>query len=158
MHQDLRVPPPRRKFTMMSSTCACRIEGAWKYSPAAAVPVSTKMPGANDCADAQRRQRPRAQRLLQCVPGASDSEISLSMDLQQKSWLSEVRTTSLDGGSLAVVVTRGRILLKRSSALGADRRAPSLRGFRGCGSSLLSYRFAWPRANFLTFGFFDPRG
>ena len=44
VHQHCRMPPPRRKFTMMSRTCAWRIDGALKYSPAAAVPVSTKMP------------------------------------------------------------------------------------------------------------------
>src|SRR5216684_2290209 len=38
------VLPPRRKLTMMSRTWAWRMEGAWKYSPAAAVPVSTKIP------------------------------------------------------------------------------------------------------------------
>src|SRR5437660_11995089 len=35
-------------------------------------------------------------------PGASDSDISLSIDLQQKICLSDVRTTSFDGGSLVV--------------------------------------------------------
>src|SRR5262249_61436643 len=35
-------------------------------------------------------------------PGDSDSEISLSIDLQQKTCLSEVRTTWFDGGSLVV--------------------------------------------------------
>src|SRR5579859_3335431 len=42
-------------------------------------------------------------------PGDSASEISLSMDLQQKSWLSEVRTTSpvFAGGSLAAGCAKG---------------------------------------------------
>ncbi len=47
--------------------------------------------GADDRADAERGQRPRAQRFLQALAGVSDSEISLSIDLQQNSWLSEVR-------------------------------------------------------------------
>ena len=50
---------------------------------------------ADDGADAERGQRPGAQRFAAAgVPGSSDSEISLSIDLQQKSWLSEVRMTS----------------------------------------------------------------
>ena len=47
---------------------------------------------ANDGADAQRRKRPRSQRLLKTMPGSSASAISLSMDLQQRSWWSDVRT------------------------------------------------------------------
>lgn len=41
---------------------------------------------------------------------------------------------------------------------------PTLRGSRKVGTQLpmtncrRCYRFAWPRAIFLTFGFFDPRG
>src|SRR6266568_1063995 len=88
------VPPPRRKFTIISSTCACRIDGAWKYSPAAAVPVSTKMP------DPMMAPMPSAVSdhgpsvFCRRWPGDSDSKISLSMDLQQKTCLSEVRITS----------------------------------------------------------------
>src|ERR1044071_9948482 len=103
----LEVLPPRRKLTTISSTCACRIDGAWKYSPAAAVPVSTKMP------EPMTAPMPRAVSdqgpsvFCRRWPGASDSEISLSIDLQQKSWLSEGRTTSLDGGSPVVGCDKG---------------------------------------------------
>jgi len=38
------VLPVRSKFTITSSACACRMDGAWKYSPAAAVPVRMKIP------------------------------------------------------------------------------------------------------------------
>src|SRR5581483_12450805 len=96
------VPPPRRKFTIMSSTCACRMEGAWKYSPAAAVPVRTKMPDPiiAPIPSAVSDHGPRV--FCRRWPGDSASEISLSIDLQQNSWLSEVRTTCLDGGSVVV--------------------------------------------------------
>src|ERR1700733_8581923 len=97
------VPPPRKKFTMMSSTCACRIEGAWKYSPAAAVPVSTKMPEPiiAPMPSAVSDHGPKV--FCRRCPGASDSEISLSIDLQQKTWCSEVRITSEEGFAGSVV-------------------------------------------------------
>src|SRR2546421_8700196 len=67
------------------------MDGAWKYSPAAAVPVSTKMPEpiTAPMPSALRDQGPRV--FWSRCPGTSDSVISLSMDLQQKSCLSEVR-------------------------------------------------------------------
>src|ERR1700686_2524101 len=88
------VPPPRKKFTMMSSTCACRIDGAWKYSPAAAVPVSTKMPEPMMAPMPSAVSDHGPSVFCRRWPGDSDSEISLSIDLQQRSWLSEVRMTS----------------------------------------------------------------
>ena len=77
--------PVRRKFTIRSSTCACRIEGASKCSPAAAVPVSTKMPEPMmaPMPSAVSDHGPKC--LFEPMPGASDSAISLSMDLQQRS-------------------------------------------------------------------------
>ncbi len=81
------VLPVRRKFTIRSRACACRIEGAWKYSPAAAVPVRTKIP------EPMMAPMPRAvsdhgpRVLLRRCSGFSDSVISLSIDLQQSSWL-----------------------------------------------------------------------
>ena len=39
--------------------------------------------------------------------GSSESEISLSIDLQQKSWLSEVRMVLLEGGSEVVGSGKG---------------------------------------------------
>src|SRR5258708_6762714 len=91
------VLPVRRKFTIRSSACACRIEGAWKYSPAAAVPVRTKIPEPMiaPIPSAVSDHGPRV--LLSLVSGCSESEISLSIDLQQKAWLFEVRTTASTG-------------------------------------------------------------
>ena len=54
--------------------------------------------GADDRADAQRGQRPGPKGFLQPLPGASDSAISLSIDLQQRSWFSEVRTVAVGSG------------------------------------------------------------
>src|SRR5690242_10182650 len=92
-------------------------------------------------------------------PGASDSEISLSIDLQQKICLSEVRTTSFGGGSLVVGCDKRFVSPERRNE---HKRSgwPTLCDFRRVGipNAACSYRFAWPRANFLTFGFFDPRG
>src|SRR4029077_7120956 len=89
--------PGRRKFTIRSSACACRMEGAWKYSPAAAVPVRTKIPEPMiaPMPSAVSDHGPRV--LLSRVSGCSESEISLSMDLQQKAWLLDVRTTPSTG-------------------------------------------------------------
>src|SRR5947199_3513047 len=130
------VPPPRRKLTMMSSTCACRIDGAWKYSPAAAVPVRTKMP------EPMMAPMPRAVSdhgpsvFFSFRSGSSASEISLSIDLQQKSWFSEVRTTSLDGGSVVVGCDKESDSPGRSS-LGAEEGAPPHAFFVGWGFSVM---------------------
>src|SRR5579871_785422 len=48
-------------------------------------------------------------------PGDSASAISLSMDLQQSSWLSEVRMTSLEGGSVVIGSDKGWSLLDGST-------------------------------------------
>src|ERR1700734_1574160 len=94
----MRTPegvPVRTRFTTISRTCACQMEEALKYSPAAAVPVSTKMPEpiTAPMPRAVNDQGPRV--FCSRWPGASDSEISLSIDLQQKSWLSLVRTVEV---------------------------------------------------------------
>ena len=83
------VLPVRRKFTIRSRTCACRMEGALKYSPAAAVPVSTKMPEPMmaPIPSAVSDHGPRV--LLSRCAGSSASKMSLSMDLQQRSWLAD---------------------------------------------------------------------
>ena len=81
------VLPVRKKFTSRSSTCACRIEGASKCSPAAAVPVRTKIPDPiiAPIPSAIMDHGPRA--LRSRCSGCSASASSLSMDLQQRSWL-----------------------------------------------------------------------
>src|SRR5258707_15221257 len=118
------------------------MEGAWKYSPAAAVPVSTKMPEPMiaPMPSAVRDQGPRV--FCRRCPGASDSEISLSIDLQQKSWLSEVRTVaagSVDAGS---VDDGDKTWLSPQSDSGMSARPmPSVRMLRPS-------RFDWPRTNF----------
>src|ERR1041385_6713704 len=90
-------------------------------------------------------------------PGASDSEISLSIDLQQKSWLSEVRTVLLAGGSEVAGCDKGAY----SPGLGISRWHLAFGPLRvsvvlHASSEMLSaecqvplfYRFAWPRAIF----------
>src|SRR5580692_3448190 len=160
------VLPVRTKLMITSSACACRRDGAWKYSPAAAVPVSIKMP------EPMMAPMPRAvsdqgpRDLLSRCSGFSESEISLSMDLQQRSWLSEVRTDdrmvaagSGDGCDKRLwspgVSFRLSAISSQLKTCVASRRS-------GRGRPLLhefccAYRFAWPRASFLTLGFFDPR-
>src|SRR5208282_1999277 len=92
------VLPVRSRLMITSSACACRMDGAWKYSPAAAVPVRMKIPEPMiaPMPSAVSDQGP----VVFCsrCPGASESEISLSIDLQQKSWLSEVRTVPVGSG------------------------------------------------------------
>jgi hypothetical protein len=58
------------------------------------------------------------------------------MDLQQKSWFSEVRTTSLDGGSVVVGCDKELDSPGRSS-LGAEERAPPYAFFVGWGFSVM---------------------
>src|SRR3984957_7229448 len=102
------VLPVRSRLKITSRACACQMEDAWKYSPAAAVPVSTKMPEPimAPIPNAVSDHGPRV--FCRRCPGISDSEISLSMDLQQNTWWSDVRTVaagSVDGSDKAVVVS-----------------------------------------------------
>src|SRR5208283_343032 len=92
------VLPVRNRLMITSSAWACRMDGAWKYSPAAAVPVRMKIPEPimAPIPSAVSDHGPRV--FCRRCPGASESEISLSIDLQQKSWLSDVRTVA--GGSV----------------------------------------------------------
>ena len=144
------VLPVRSKFTIRSSACACRIEGAWKYSPAAAVPVRTKIPDPMmaPMPSAVSDQGPSV--LLSLVSGCSESEISLSMDLQQNAWLLEVRMTAAAGSVDDCDKSRGLL----TAGVGHGRSAHA----RHCSRRRrTAYRFAWPRASFFTLRFFDPR-
>src|SRR3979411_2341083 len=91
--------PVSRKFTIRSRAWACRMEDAWKYSPAAAVPVRTKIPEPMIAPMPSAVSDHGPSVLLSLVSGCSESEISLSMDLQHNAWLLEVRMT-LAGGSV----------------------------------------------------------
>src|SRR6202522_1896585 len=157
------VLPVRTKLMITSSAWACRRDGAWKYSPAAAVPVSIKMPEPMmaPIPSAVSDQGPND--LLSRFSGFSESEISLSMDLQQKSWLSEVRMVaagSVDGSDkrlwspgLSSRLSAVSYQIKTCVASRRERASrPLPHEFCNC-----LYRFAWPRASFFTFGFFDPR-
>src|SRR5208283_2596702 len=144
------VLPVRRRFTITSSACACRIEGAWKYSPAAAVPVSTKIPEPIMAPMPSAVSDHGPSVLLSRCCGFSDSEISLSMDLQQNAWRFEVRITPAAGS----VDDGGKISLSPHNG----SRAWALAHARNCLQPRpTSYRFAWPRASFFTLRFFDPR-
>ena len=89
-----------------SNTWAWRMEGTAKFSPAAAVPVSTKMP------DPIMAPIPKAVRLqgpsvfFSLISGRSDSAISLSMDLQHSSWLPLLSGSVFLGCVVVVSATR----------------------------------------------------
>src|SRR6266496_59155 len=133
------------------------------FCPAIAVPITVKIP------EPITAPMPRAVRetgpsvFFSLRSGSSESEISLSIDLQQKSWLSDVRTTG--AGSVGGCDKRSWSPVK--PALRHERSAFSQLGFlllprtarqnAKCLLPSLPYRFAWPRASFLTLGFFDPR-
>src|SRR5438477_45583 len=97
------------------------MDGALKYSPAAAVPVSTKMPEPITAPIPSAVSDHGPSVFCRRWPGASDSEISLSMDLQQKSWLSEVRTTS--AGSVVGCDKRLESPQSQPSAIGPQHSA-----------------------------------
>ena len=148
------VWPVRRKFTIKSSACACRIEGAWKYSPAAAVPVSTNIPEPIIAPMPSAVSDHGPSVLLSRCSGWSASEISLSIDLQQKAWLFEVRMTaagSVDG------CDKSSLSPHMDSEAQADPPVPPSSLEASSQKLAAIYRFAWPRASFFTFGFFDPR-
>src|SRR5690242_9142866 len=88
------VLPVRSRFEIRSRTWACRMEGASKCSPAAAVPVRTNIPEPMmaPMPSAVSDHGPRV--FLSRCPGSSASEISLSMDLQHSNWWSEVRSVA----------------------------------------------------------------
>src|SRR5271155_4008770 len=85
------VLPVRTKLMITSRAWACRRDGAWKNSPAAAVPVRIKIPEPMMAPMPSAVSDQGPSDLLSRCSGCSESEISLSMDLQQRSWLSEVR-------------------------------------------------------------------
>src|SRR5579863_6323779 len=141
----IRTPevfPVRKRLTTISRTCACQIEDALKYSPAAAVPVRTKIPEpiTAPMPSAVSDQGPRV--FCRRWPGVSDSAISLSMDLQQKSWLSEVRMVARMGAGGSVVVGCDKRLWSpelscQLSAIGSQLQKPSsLRDESGRGRPL----------------------
>src|SRR5690348_1304506 len=106
--RTLEVLPCRTRPISRSMTCACRMEGTVKFSPAAAVPVRTKMP------EPMIAPMPRAVRLhgpsvfLSRCSGCSASAISLSMDFLASSWL----PWGAAGGCLAsFVVVSATVLL-----------------------------------------------
>lgn len=77
------------------------------------------------------------------------------MDLQQKSWLLEVRTVgagSVDGWDKLWLSPETPLI--SDAAYSRDSHFSQKMGEVG---HPLTYRFDWPRANFLTLRFFDPR-
>jgi len=99
-----------------------------------------------------RDQGPRV--FLRRLVGSSASAISLSMDLQQKSWLSEVRAGSVGRSVVIGGCAKGSLRLNHRGHEGAQSKS-----FRDFVPLLVHrpYRFAWPRAIFLTLRFCEPR-
>jgi hypothetical protein len=93
--------------------------------------------------------------LLSRCSGFSDSEINLSIDLQHKAWLLEVRMTpGVAVGSIGSMADCDKSRLSPNSKIGAWALVPCP---EYSATHEIAYRFAWPRINFFTFGFFDPR-
>src|SRR5258708_6364414 len=67
------------------------------FCPAMAVPITVKMPEPITAPMPRAVSEIGPSVFLSLRSGSSESEISLSMDLQQKSWFSEVRTVVSDG-------------------------------------------------------------
>src|SRR5437588_7402239 len=83
------------------------MEEVSNFCPAMAVPTTVKMPEPITAPMPSAVSETGPNVFFNLRSGSSASEISLSIDLQQKSWLLEVRTTSLDGGSLVVGCDKG---------------------------------------------------
>src|SRR6201987_2905877 len=92
------VVPVRRKLTTTSSTCACRIDGASTGPPAAAFPVRTKIPEPMIAPMPSAVSDHGPSVFFSLCPGSSASAISLSMALEQKTCVSEVRTVGSGAG------------------------------------------------------------
>src|SRR5690349_14005568 len=126
------------------------MEGAAKCSPAAAVPVNTKIPDPMmaPIPSAVKDHGPRV--LRRRFSGRSDSEISLSIDLQQRSWFDEPPGGPASTGGCVVVGG----CAKSASLFPGNRSGHRIYPCPGS----KSYRFAWPRASFFTLRFCEPRG
>src|SRR6266568_6744451 len=115
------------------------MDGASKCSPAAAVPVSTKIPEPM-IAPIPRAVRDHGPRVLRRrCSGRSASEISLSMDLQQRSWFvfaagSVVRSVVGDG-------PKGPQFSRRKSMSGRKRPLTQHLSLRLSAHQLLHFAF-----------------
>jgi hypothetical protein len=131
------------------------------FCPAIAVPITVKMP------EPITAPIPRAVRetgpsvFLSLRSGSSESEIRLSMDLQQKSWLSDVRIETRtvfsdgpDAGSGKRLMSP-EVLVDLDISKGTQPANAIVRLPATC--QVRFYRFAVPRASFFTFRFCDPR-
>src|SRR5438132_6207613 len=67
------------------------------FCPAMAVPITVKIPEPITAPIPRAVKETGPSVFFSLRSGSSESEISLSMDLQQKSWLSEVRTLAAGG-------------------------------------------------------------
>ncbi len=135
------------------------------FCPAMAVPITVKMP------EPITAPIPRAVRetgpsvFLSLRSGSSESEIRLSMDLQQNSWLSDVRmetrmvfSDGLDAGSGKRLMSPEVLVnLDISKELSRRRHCAFAGQVPSAKCQVRFYRFAVPRASFFTFRFCDPR-
>src|SRR6267154_2456815 len=130
---------------------ALRMEEVSNFCPAIAVPMTVKIPEPMTAPIPSAVSETGPSVFFRRRSGCSESDISLSIDLQQKSWFSEVRMVgSGDGGGCDKRVDSPGVLALRGVA-------PPLSPFLATGWARCAYRFACPRANFFTFCFFDPR-
>src|SRR5260370_24448462 len=74
------------------------MEEVSNFCPAIAVPMTVKMPEPITAPMPSAVSDTGPSVFLSFLSGCSESAISLSMDLQQKSWLSEVRTVASGAG------------------------------------------------------------
>src|SRR6266849_2812917 len=133
------------------------------FCPALAVPMTVKIPDPITAPIPSAVSETGPSVFFRRLSGSSESEIRLSMDLQQKSWLSDVRMETRvvfsdgpDAGSgkrlMSPEVPVDLDISKRTQpANGSGVRRPSAK------CQMRSYRFAVPRASFFTLLFFDPR-
>src|SRR5277367_724004 len=100
------------------------MEEVSNFCPAMAVPITVKIPDpiTAPMPSAVRETGPRA--FFRRRSGSSESAISLSIDLQQNSWLSEVRTVLPAGGSVLDGCGKRLWSPVKPSALGCLHSAP----------------------------------
>src|SRR5438876_4109463 len=134
------------------------MEDVSNFCPAIAVPITVKIPEpiTAPMPSAVRETGPSV--FFNRRSGCSESVISFSMDLQQSSWL-----LPAFGSRLTVVWdcdngphSRNNARVPHPGRAFATRVGTAKAG-EGARPTQVYYRFACPRAIFLTFCFFDPR-
>src|SRR6266567_4520159 len=139
------------------------------FCPAMAVPMTVKIPDPITAPIPSAVSETGPSVFFSRLSGSCESEIRLSMDLQQKSWFSDVRidvrmetravfSVEPGAGSGKRLMSPDGLKIRTSAKALSRQRDQPFAGQAQCARCKYRvYRFAVPRASFFTLLFFDPR-